>query len=208
MGDADSVIELSSSPEPPALAWRPPTSKNLSGRSFHFGGVWAAMSMDQAKELCRANGGTISVPPGKPSYVVVGARSPPSTFENAKRMGKQVLTETQFIAMALREPLGTSQSSAQAGEKRPAEAEAGPSKSAKKRKSDVGYPAAPDFPRICNFLYGGEIRLEKKKLSAYDCGGGVFQQKRGKNPVDLLQKFEDWLPEDGGEYHHKIVSFY
>ena len=31
----------------------------------------------------------------------------------------------------------------------------------------------------------------------YDCGGGVFKATRGKNPVDLLQKFEDWLPEDG-----------
>lgn len=25
----------------------------------------------------------------------------------------------------------------------------------------------------------------------------MFKATRGKNPVDLLQKFEDWLPEDG-----------
>ena len=32
---------------------------------------------------------TIVAAPAKPFFVVVGARSPPSTFENAKKMGKQ-----------------------------------------------------------------------------------------------------------------------
>ncbi|EPS99416.1 hypothetical protein FOMPIDRAFT_1024267 [Fomitopsis schrenkii] len=167
------------------------------------------MSPEYAKELCRANGGTIVPASSKPSFIVVGARSPPSTFESAKKMGKQVLTELQYVAMVLGESLNTTPVPAgvQAGRKRPAEAEAGPSKPSKARKSDPGYPAAPDFPRVSAFLYGGEIRLEKKMLKAYDCGGGVFKATRGKNPVDLLQKFEDWLPEDG-EYQHKVMHFY
>ncbi|TFY54508.1 hypothetical protein EVJ58_g8821 [Rhodofomes roseus] len=224
MSGRDSVIDISSSPEPPA--WRPPASQNLSGKSFHFGGIWATMSTDHARELCRANGGcvfgqlriiieriefsyrSIVAPCSKPTYVVVGARSPPSTFESAKKMGKQVLTELQYIALVLGESVSSSQSPAQAGQKRPAEAEAGPSKPSKARKSDPGpgRPPAPDFPRIGNFLYDGEIRLEKKMLKAYDCGGPVFKAMRGKNPVDLLQKFEDWLPDDL-QYHHKIMSF-
>ncbi|KAH9830476.1 uncharacterized protein C8Q71DRAFT_367662 [Rhodofomes roseus] len=206
MSGRDSVIDISSSPEPPA--WRPPASQNLSGKSFHFGGIWATMSTDHARELCRANGGSIVAPSSKPTYVVVGARSPPSTFESAKKMGKQVLTELQYIALVLGESVSSSQSPAQAGQKRPAEAEAGPSKPSKARKSDPGpgLPPAPDFPRIGNFLYDGEIRLEKKMLMAYDCGGPVFKAMRGKNPVDLLQKFEDWLPDDL-QYHHKIMSF-
>ena len=110
---------------------------------------------------------TIFAAPAKPFFVVVGARSPPSTFENAKKMGKQVLTELQYVAMVLGESLHPAPVPAQAGQKRPAEAEAGPSKPTKARKSDAGYPAAPDFPRVCAFLYGGEIRLEKKMLKAY-----------------------------------------
>lgn len=112
---------------------------------------------------------TIVPASSKPSFIVVGARSPPSTFESAKKMGKQVLTELQYVAMVLGESLNTTPVPAgvQAGRKRPAEAEAGPSKPSKARKSDPGYPAAPDFPRVSAFLYGGEIRLEKKMLKAY-----------------------------------------
>ncbi|KZT63935.1 hypothetical protein DAEQUDRAFT_770141 [Daedalea quercina L-15889] len=204
MSEAGSVIDVTSSPEPPA--WRPPAGKTLSGRSFHFGGIWGTMSPDHAKELCRANGGTIPTPSAEPTYVVVGARSPPSTFESAKRMGKQVLTELQYISMVLGEKTDRTPASSQAGQKRPAETEAGPSKPSKAHKSDAGYPAAPDFPRVSNFLYSGEIRMKKKMMTAYDCGRGVFKAQRGKNPVDLLQKFEDWLPDDL-EYHHKIMSF-
>ena len=82
-------------------------------------------------------------------------------------MGKQVITELQFISMVLGENLSPPPASAHAGQKRSAEAEAGPSKPSKARKSDSGYPAAPDFPRVCAFLYDGEIHLEKKMLRSY-----------------------------------------
>ncbi|KZT63932.1 hypothetical protein DAEQUDRAFT_770138 [Daedalea quercina L-15889] len=136
-------------------------------------------------------------------YVVVGAQSSPSTFRDAKRMGKRIMTELKYIVSLLGERADPAIET-HFDEERAAEAETGtgPSRtSSEEYESDSqgDYPSRPrlGFPRIREFLWGGGIKLQNDKLEAYDRGGCAFQSDvDGENIVDLLQEFEDWLLED------------
>lgn len=61
MSNIDSVIDLTSSPAnvqaQPAASPKLHKTSTLTGKSFVITGIWLTMSSEQAKELCRANGG-------------------------------------------------------------------------------------------------------------------------------------------------------
>lgn len=48
------------------------------------------------------------------------------------------------------------------------------------------------------FIHSGEVQLHGKTLTAYDCGGEVFQAQRGKSVPDLMKKFGAWMDEVDG----------
>ncbi|KAL4252263.1 hypothetical protein ABKN59_002582 [Abortiporus biennis] len=91
MSDTDYVIDLTSSPQlhtvsisrrsdmesPKACSSRVPNlpkSHVLDGKTFMIMGKWMTISSEQAKELCKANGGrVVSAVSGKVDYIVTGA---------------------------------------------------------------------------------------------------------------------------------------
>lgn len=107
-----------------------------------------------------------------------------------------MLTEKQFLDLILDSTGSDNQSTAPVtGQKRSAE-EAALEPSKKARKSDPGPGAATSarkMEQVTAFLYNGYIEMKGKSLIAYDCGGQVHKFQRGKGPIELLEKFEDWL---------------
>ncbi|KAL0950952.1 hypothetical protein HGRIS_007704 [Hohenbuehelia grisea] len=141
--------------------WKPAVSKVLAGQTFHFVGVWATMSAENAKEICRANGGTVVTASKLPSYVVIGAKSAHTTLEVAQKLGGEVLTEAAYLSMILGDKKENLNS-----KKRAADADAaGPSKPRKApRKSEPTPATDADLKRVGDFLYGGRYGYRRKLL--------------------------------------------
>ncbi|KAF7966550.1 hypothetical protein HWV62_37898 [Athelia sp. TMB] len=198
MSDTDSVIDLTSSPTPSRkgnkdeIPTKLPKSNTLCGKSFVITGTWLTMSSEQAKELCKANGGRVLDSPSKAEFLVVGASGPPQ--DKAKLPSSvRIISEKDFLDWVL-DPEGNSNHT---GQKRALDdPTAGPSKPSKAAKTSAPVPASATtrpLKYVTAFLYSGDIELKKKSLSAGDCGGTVKKIQRGKDAIDLLYKFEDWL---------------
>lgn len=73
------------------------TAGKLTGKNFVITGTLETMSRDQAKAKIKALGGKVSESvSSKTDYVVVGS-DPGSKYEKAKKLGIQILDESQFI---------------------------------------------------------------------------------------------------------------
>lgn len=75
------------------------TSYKFEGKSFVFTGELKTISRDEAKNRVRALGGDASGSVSKKTdYVVVG-ENPGSKYEQAKKLGVKILTESEFLKM-------------------------------------------------------------------------------------------------------------
>ena len=77
----------------------PQASTTLGGNSFVFTGTLLQLDRNEAKERVRALGGEISSSVStKTSYVVAG-KDPGSKYEQAKRLGVEILDENAFMEL-------------------------------------------------------------------------------------------------------------
>jgi DNA ligase (NAD+) len=75
------------------------SSNKLAGKSFVFTGSLLMLSRDEAGELVRAHGGTVSSAVSKKTAYVVAGGDPGSKLSEAKKHGVSVLTEEEFKAL-------------------------------------------------------------------------------------------------------------
>lgn len=72
----------------------------LAGKTLVVSGVFENYSRDQLKELIEENGGKVgSSISSKTDYVVAGDNMGPSKKEKAEKLGVQIITEQEFIAL-------------------------------------------------------------------------------------------------------------
>ncbi|MFN3403600.1 MAG: NAD-dependent DNA ligase LigA [Cytophagaceae bacterium] len=75
-------------------------SNKLEGKSFVISGVFETFSREELKEKIEKNGGkVVGSVSAKVNYLVAGANMGPSKLEKAKKLGVQLLTESQFAQM-------------------------------------------------------------------------------------------------------------
>lgn len=74
-------------------------SKKLSGKTFVFTGTLENLSRDLAKEKVRMLGGDVSSSVSKETDYVVAGENPGSKFDNAKKFGAKIISETDFLKM-------------------------------------------------------------------------------------------------------------
>ena len=70
----------------------------LLGAGFVFTGELESMTRDEAKELVRRLGGTISESVSKQTSFVVVGREPGSKHAKAKKLGVKIMNEKEFLA--------------------------------------------------------------------------------------------------------------
>lgn len=70
--------------------------QSLAGRTFVFTGGLAGYSRDQAKQLVEQRGGQVSSTVSKKTSFVVVGTEPGSKFDQAQKLGVQILTEAEF----------------------------------------------------------------------------------------------------------------
>jgi DNA ligase (NAD+) len=78
---------------------RAPHSGALSGKIFVLTGTLSAFSRDEAKELIRARGGTVSGSVSKNTDYVVAGQDPGSKYAEAQKLGVSILSENDFKKM-------------------------------------------------------------------------------------------------------------
>ncbi|KDQ14732.1 hypothetical protein BOTBODRAFT_65980 [Botryobasidium botryosum FD-172 SS1] len=210
------VIDLTSSPPPskaPDMTNAASHSKNalptstiFSGKAFVFTGTWLTMSVESARDLCKINGGHVTnTVSARTSYVVVGAKGTRQDTKKLTEKGASLITEAEYLNMILSQGNTNDPLSKKRGLEDPS---AGPSKPAKTRKSDQGSGAGSEtalkLEWVTNFAHDGEIRVEGKTLTAFDCGGQVYKAHRGKSIIELLKKFDKWLEDCDGDYHSRL----
>jgi DNA ligase (NAD+) len=75
-------------------------SDRLSGKSIVISGVFSHHSRDEYKLLIEQNGGkNVGSISGKTSFILAGDNMGPSKLEKAKKLGVQIVTEDEFLAM-------------------------------------------------------------------------------------------------------------
>ena len=75
-------------------------SDKLSGKSIVISGVFSHHSRDEYKLLIEQNGGkNVGSISGKTSFILAGDNMGPSKLEKAKKLGVQIVTEDEFLAM-------------------------------------------------------------------------------------------------------------
>ncbi|KAL5526373.1 hypothetical protein ACEPAF_8096 [Sanghuangporus sanghuang] len=187
---------------------RLPRSSILAGATYAFRGTWLTMTTEAAEELCKANGGEVTLAiTARTQYVVMGGRGTTQDTKIFTEHGATLITEADFLRIILSQS-GPNKENAHlsAGHKRPPEGSSSgpskPSKVARKSESDLA-SEEEDMKWLHMFLKSDEVRLRGKTLVAYDCGGEVFRAKRGKSAVDLLRKFNKFLEDCQGVSFHR-----
>lgn len=71
----------------------------LSGKSFVLTGILATLSREAAAEKVRALGGSVSGSVSKKTSYVVAGENPGSKYENAKKLGVNILSEKDFLKL-------------------------------------------------------------------------------------------------------------
>ena len=75
-------------------------SSLLGDKSFVISGVFSAFSRDEIKEKIKNNGGkVVSAISGKVDYLVAGEKMGPSKLEKAQKLGVNIISEQEFLAM-------------------------------------------------------------------------------------------------------------
>ncbi|MCS6289342.1 MAG: NAD-dependent DNA ligase LigA [Nitrospira sp.] len=74
-------------------------SQRLAGKTFVFTGGLDDYSRDQAKQLVERQGGQVSSSVSKKTSFVVAGTDPGSKLDQARKLGVQILTETEFTAL-------------------------------------------------------------------------------------------------------------
>ncbi|MDN5212129.1 NAD-dependent DNA ligase LigA [Fulvivirgaceae bacterium BMA12] len=75
-------------------------SSLLNEKSFVISGVFNAFSRDEIKEKIKNNGGkVVSAISGKVNYLVAGENMGPSKLEKAQKLGVDIISEQEFLAM-------------------------------------------------------------------------------------------------------------
>ena len=74
-------------------------SSRLSGKTFVLTGTLPTLSRDEAKEIIRANGGSVSSSVSKKTDYVVAGEEAGTKLDEAKKLGVKVLSEEQFKAL-------------------------------------------------------------------------------------------------------------
>jgi DNA ligase (NAD+) len=75
-------------------------SDRLSGKSIVISGVFSHHSRDEYKLLIEQNGGkNVGSISGKTSFILAGDNMGQSKLEKAKKLGVQIVTEDEFLAM-------------------------------------------------------------------------------------------------------------
>lgn len=73
---------------------------HLNDRSFVISGVFTGFSRDELKEKIKINGGkVVSAISGKVDFLVAGDKMGPSKLEKAQKLGVNIITEDEFLAM-------------------------------------------------------------------------------------------------------------
>jgi DNA ligase (NAD+) len=80
----------------PTVAKREVKSDKLAGKSFVFTGGLANRSREDAGELVKQHGGTVSGSVSKKTHYVVVGTEPGSKYDRAKELGVPILSEDQF----------------------------------------------------------------------------------------------------------------
>ncbi|MBI1975433.1 MAG: NAD-dependent DNA ligase LigA [Candidatus Vogelbacteria bacterium] len=71
----------------------------LGGKIFVFTGALVELSRDEARELVRTHGGEVSSSVSANTDFVVAGENPGSKYEDAKRLGVSIISETTFVKM-------------------------------------------------------------------------------------------------------------
>lgn len=71
----------------------------LAGKTFVLTGTLTSLGRDEAKERIRKAGGDVSSSVSKKTSYVVAGESPGSKYDKAKKLGVDILTEKQFLAL-------------------------------------------------------------------------------------------------------------
>ena len=75
-------------------------SNLLDAKSFVISGVFSSFSRDEIKEKIKNNGGkVVSAISGKVDYLVVGESMGPAKLEKAQKLGVNIISEHEFLAM-------------------------------------------------------------------------------------------------------------
>lgn len=75
-------------------------SSLLGDKSFVISGVFSSFSRDEIKEKIKSNGGkVVSAISGKVDYLVAGEKMGPSKLEKAQKLGVNIISEQEFLAM-------------------------------------------------------------------------------------------------------------
>ncbi len=71
-------------------------NSKLKEKSFVFTGTLQTLSRDEAKEIVRSNGGSVSGSVSKNTDYLVAGEKPGSKYEKSKKLGVNIITESQF----------------------------------------------------------------------------------------------------------------
>ena len=75
-------------------------SSLLGDKSFVISGVFNSFSRDEIKEKIKSNGGkVVSAISGKVDYLVAGEKMGPSKLEKAQKLGINIISEEEFLAL-------------------------------------------------------------------------------------------------------------
>jgi DNA ligase (NAD+) len=81
-----------------AISYKLQTTK-LSGKTFVLTGTLATLSRDEAKEIIRANGGSVSGSVSKKTDYVLAGEEAGTKLDEAKKLGVSVISEKEFMSL-------------------------------------------------------------------------------------------------------------